>query len=65
MNLYLMLGLSQSHQDSLGQRIAPTVVLVDAVGGDLFPNLTANRAQYYHDPCQTEQPLLVALRHPG
>ena len=58
-----MLGLSESHQDSLGQRIAATVVVVDAVVGDLFSNLTPNRAQHYHRPCKAEYPLLGALLH--
>ena len=58
-----MLGLSESHQDSLGQRIAATVVVVDAVVGDLLSNLTANRAQDYHGPCHTEQAQFGALCH--
>ena len=58
-----MLGRFESHQNSLWERIAPTVVVVDAVVGDLFTNLTPNRAENYHGPCQTERPQLVALCH--
>ena len=52
---------SWSYHDSLGQRIAATVVVVDAVVGDLFSNLTANRAQDYNGPRQAEQPHLGGL----
>ena len=40
-----MLGLSQSHQDSLGQRIAATVVVVDAVVGHLLADLAADAGE--------------------
>ena len=42
--------LPQSHQDSLGQRIPPTVVIVDAVVGDLLSNLTADAAEDEQQP---------------
>ena len=58
-----MLGLSESHQDSLGQRIVATIVVVDAVVRDMFSKLTANGAQHYHGSCQAEQPLLIGFCH--
>ena len=36
-------------------------MVVDAVVGDLFSNLTANRAQHNHGTRQTEQPQLGGL----
>ena len=42
---------SWSYHDSLGQRIAATVVVVDAVVGDLFSDLAPYRAQHYHGSC--------------
>ena len=54
---------SSSDHDSLGQRIAATVVVVDAVVGDLFPDFAPYRAQHYHGSCQARQPLLGAFRH--
>ena len=54
--------VSEAHQDCLWQRIPATVVVVDAVVGDVFSDLTANRAQHYQGSCHTEQ-LLIALRH--
>ena len=50
-----------SHHDSLRQRISAPVVVVDAVVGDLFSNLTPDGAQDYHGPRQAEQPHLGGL----
>ena len=60
---YTLYTKTPSHHDSLGQRIAATVVVVDAVVGDLFPNLTANEAHHCHCSCQAKQPQIFALRH--
>ena len=47
------------YQDSLRQRILATIVIVDAVVGDLFSNLTADRAEDYHGTREAEQAKLV------
>ena len=59
--IYLFFCLFESHQDSLGQRIVATIVVVDAVVRDMFPKLTANGAQHYHGSCHAEQPLLIGF----
>ena len=51
----MMIKMCDLYQDSLRQRILATIVIVDAVVGDLFSNLTAYRAEDYHGTREAEQ----------
>ena len=52
---FMMIKMCDLYQDSLRQRILATIVIVDAVVGDLFSNLTADRAEDYHGTREAEQ----------
>ena len=47
---FMMIKMCDLYQDSLRQRILATIVIVDAVVGDLLSNLTADAAEDEQQP---------------
>ena len=58
---FMMIKMCDLYQDSLRQRILATIVIVDAVVGDLFANLTKDTEEHNGSPRHTEQSKLASV----